>query len=620
MQQNYFGNETGEMTAGDRFLLDLKQGIYYKHDAAAQTSFYALPEPDIKPLEWAQRFRSIDGRPFSLDLTRVNAKLVGFEPLKQIYNDDHPCKVIQKPAQKGLSELAVTIALHALDVGDRFWKTGKIGLNVGYLFPTKEALSDFSKERFTGLKDESEYLARLFGAHSGAKGFDDVTFKQVRNSYLYLRGTNSVKGLKSFPVDVLIFDEFDEMESAKVALAEKRLIASLVNRKLYLSTPTIENKGINKLYLTSDRHVWQTLCRACGQSNELDFFRDVFADGEPRDIWKDYPAEKLKGMTYTVHCPNCSIAIPDNDRYTLGAWVSEQPEVTSIRGYKVPALCFPSCRLNELAANSVSFDPTVITEFYRSDLGIPYEPEGSRLTETQIKAMSDELDGGVMPSGGWYNTTMGVDVGKYCHYRISSTALDGKRYVRAMGKVRSVGDESMWQKLSKLMKEFKVKRVVVDMKPELDACATWSRLHKGVIFRADYPTGVKALQASLYAITATGDEQDKAKKEEREPVKDVMQINRTRAMDAVYNIIVENLEIWSPSCSGNPEVIANMTAPNRVVAVNKEGDEFHTWEHSRPDHYYHACVYDYVAYSSLPKKLRGAFSAGTSAQGWQPKN
>jgi hypothetical protein len=120
-------------------------------EAAARTEAAARAaqaiEADIQPsalLEWAERYRRIDGQSFSLDR---------FAPLRAIYADEHPRIVVTKPSQRGVSEWAINYAIFALDRGAEVWASGqKTGLNVGYLFPTQAALSAFSKERISGLK------------------------------------------------------------------------------------------------------------------------------------------------------------------------------------------------------------------------------------------------------------------------------------------------------------------------------------------------------------------------------------------------------------------------------------------------------------------------------------
>jgi phage terminase large subunit GpA len=604
----------------DFFLRELSAGLFTDPEQIDQSQLTTLPDPHTPPLDWAKRYRSIDDRPFTLDLVEVQGKFMSFVPLAQIYNDDHPYIVIQKPAQRGVSELAITKACHALDIGDRYWQTGKRGLNVGYLFPTKVHVQDFSKERFTGLITETEYLGTLFSGTGGLRGFDDVTFKQARYSYLYLRGTESTVGVKSFPVDFLVLDEYDEMNLKSVALAEKRLIASLVNRRLILSTPIEPGKGINGLYLKSDQHVWETPCIECGRYNQLDFFRDVFCNGVPYDDWQHFDEEKLRVASYTVRCPNCSKNIPDDLRFTEGRWVALRPDITGIRGYLVPSLCFPSCKLNELAVHATSPNPTVLEEFFRSDLGIPYQVADSCVTHEMLKQLSHELDRGENPAGPWHTTTMGIDVGRRLHIKITSTGPGGFRYTRFMGTVKSDAEKSMWDYADELMKEYKVRRVVVDAAPEWDACERWAKKHIGIVFRAIYLVGRHALKGSTFKITATEEEKKKAKESKKRGgtgklIEDLIHINRTAAMDAVFAIISRCEERWPASVHDDKEVVQQMTSPVRVIEVDDEGQEWPSWVHKARDDFYHSCVYEFVAYNSLPYTQRTPVGAGVSIAG-----
>jgi hypothetical protein len=65
--------------------------------------------------------------------------------------------------------------------------------------------------------------------------FNAATFKQVGSSYLYLRGGWNARALKTFPADVIILDEYDEMDPKAPALARRRMNASLVRRELDIS-------------------------------------------------------------------------------------------------------------------------------------------------------------------------------------------------------------------------------------------------------------------------------------------------------------------------------------------------------------------------------------------------
>ncbi len=548
-------------------------------------SLAAAAEPETSPLnalEWAYAHRRIDDRPFSLER---------HQPLKAIYADDHPHIVIIKPAQVGCSELAITRVIHALDVGAAYWKTEKAGLNVGYLFPTKDALEAFSKERFSGLKYESEHLTKLFS------GYDGTDFKKAGQSYLYARGMNSESGLLSFPADMLVYDEFDRMPARSISLAAARLRASTIRRQIKLSTPTLPGQGIHAEYLRSDQRVWEVWCPYCETWNELDFFRDVRADSSSYDEWRHWRAEQLSAADMRVACPNCH---EDIDRCGPGRWTARNPDVTTIRGYHVPSLCFANIGLLYLALKAIKTDPSEVEEFYRSDLGLPYEAGGSRVTLTMLQALSSELENGELPEGLWTKTTMGVDVGARFHYRIDSTGPDGARYVRAMGAARS------WDELDALIAQYKVRLTVIDAMPELNGCKAWSKKHRGKVLRALYPNG---LAGQLF----------RKKDEDADPdddQADIIQINRTMAMDAVYDRIATGEDHWPAHIHNNAEVKAHMTAPVRVKDKNKDGQEIAHWVHTAPDHLYHASVYCLIAFNALPKKLAGSALAQGKAKGW----
>jgi hypothetical protein len=529
-----------------------------------QTGPSTPPPPPPSPIEWAEQHRRIDGRPFSLDR---------FAPLRGPYEDEHPYIVIIKPAQRGVSEWAINRALYALVHGAHAWGTGKEGLNVAYLFPTKDALGDFSKERLSGLKAETPELAALFTE------YDDVTFKQVGKSYLYLRGAWSETALLSFPADVLILDEYDRMDPQAIALAHRRLNASPVRRRIALSTPTVPGRGIHGLYLQSDRMVYEQPCPGCGAWHVWDFKRDVRADGQPFEVWQYWGAEQLRRATLAVTCPTCKYALSDAERCAAGRWVAQQPEVTGIRGYQIPPLAFPVADLTEMAIAATSDDPGEVQEFYRSDLGQPYVAAGSRITDEMLLQLSHDLPNGRLPEKDWRDTTMGVDVGSRFHYRISSTAAGDERvYVRAMGAVRT------WAELDALMATFAVRQCVIDAFPEQHATAEWAAKHRGLVLRASYPND-NALAGTPFLLHEG---------------EGLIKINRTMAMDAVYAAVAGGAELWPAALHNDPEIARHLKAPVRVSTTDKRGQEQVSWVHTDPDHGFHTSVYDRIARAALP--------------------
>lgn len=533
---------------------------------AASPSSSPEPAPPAGPLAWAERYRRIDGQPFALDR---------FRPLHAIYADDHPHIAVVKPAQRGVSEFAINCACFALDLGATAWATHKDGLNVAYLFPTQQALQDFSKERISGMIGESPKLKEMFGA---AEAFGGVGFKQVGKSYLYLRGAWAETGLLSFPCDVLILDEYDRMLPRAVALARRRLNASAVRREIDLSTPTIPGRGIHALYAQSDRHAYEQPCPRCGEWVRYDFHRDVRVDGEDWGVWREFAAAQLRQADVQLTCPQCRGVVSETERVAPGRWVADEPGVKSLRGYHIPALPFPMTDLPRLAVAAVAPDPTEQTEFWRSDLGIPFDADGARVTEALLAALDSEIGQEPPQNGPWGLPTMGVDVGARLHFRVSATHLPTqRRIVREMGSVRA------WADLDLLMLRFQIRRCVIDALPELHACRDWAAKFPGRVYRATYPQA-HAISARLYLL----DDRQMS-----------VQINRTMALDGVYGAIVGGAEHWPGRICRQREVVAHLTAPVRVVGKDQHGQERTSWEHTSPDHYFHACAYDRVALASL---------------------
>src|SRR5262249_41482089 len=138
------------------------------------------------------------------------------------------------------------------------------GLNVGYYFPTKTDVLEFSKARVTPLLADNPFLAKLM------RETDTAGLKKIGEAYLYLRGMQSTVGMKSIPVDVVVFDELDEATPDAKALARERLSHSDYKRIVELSNPSLPAYGIDEPYQASDQRHWTLKCPACGSWTALD--------------------------------------------------------------------------------------------------------------------------------------------------------------------------------------------------------------------------------------------------------------------------------------------------------------------------------------------------------------
>lgn len=556
------------------------------------------PPVPASPREYAERYRQIDSQPFTL---------ARHGPLVALYDDQSQNIAVMKPSQRGVSEWAITYALWVLDVGARALKIPKAGLNVGYIFPTEVALRDFSKERVAGMKSESDHLREILGTSP----FDGIGFRQIGDSYWYLRGGNSEAGLLSFPADMIVRDEYDKIPAEARELVVKRMNASEFRRMVDISTPTLPGIGIHERYLQSDQNVYLQECPNCHRENQYDFFRDVTIDGLRYDAWRYWSAQQVRRGDVALTCPQCEYELDKTARCVLGRYEPKFPDVVGLRGYHVPALAFPFVNLMELAVTAVNPDPTVTEQFMRQDIGVPYHSKGSGISEEMLVPLSLDLPGGKLPPGPYLRRCMGIDVGARIHVRINGEKPgEDKPYVLYMGSVTT------WAEVDDLMERFRIQMAVADSMPDIHAAADFVARHKGRAVLADYPTGMAALKGMLFAP------------DKKKAVEDgFVRVNRTMALDRVFTAVSAVREHWPEQYVRDPEVIGHMTGMARTTAIDGRGQVVADWVRLKPDHFFHAGAYAAVARELTPRLMRsGKVAQGTaktqmpSGTNYQPAN
>jgi hypothetical protein len=142
--------------------------------------------------------------------------------LADVARDDHPVVVIQKSVQVDASEVLVNLALWAADT--RYAGQG----NVLFLMPTQNQMDDFAQARIDRALQESPYLReRLQPEPPRRKGADSKRLKRLGDGAVYLRGADSKRQIASVDADLVILDEFDQMEEGVIELARRRLASSV---------------------------------------------------------------------------------------------------------------------------------------------------------------------------------------------------------------------------------------------------------------------------------------------------------------------------------------------------------------------------------------------------------
>ena len=369
--------------------------------------------------------------------------------------------------------------------------------DVLYVLPTALNAGDFSKARFSAALQLSPYIKSMFTAT------DTVNLKQAGANTLYIRGSRGDSNLKSIPVSTLILDEVDEMEQKQIWLALERLSGQKVKNVLGISTPTIPNYGIHKLYLTSTQEHFVFQCPHCGRWTELvwpDCIEIIgLTAGDPRCAESFLKCKECKGCLEHESKPDW-----------LGAakWKSMAPDANpEIRGFHVSQMYSFTVTPGELvvAYHRGLGDEFANKEFHNSKLGLPFIGDGAQITDTMI---DDCLAGHTINDprpvvGGRKLMTMGADQGKTGHVSVLEWTLNGPpgKDINVVAQAKLVwfgkfGEEE-WGYLDELMREWQILACVVDADPNINEARRFARRFYGYVWLTRYRRGTTAKEMSI---------------------------------------------------------------------------------------------------------------------------
>lgn len=496
-----------------------------------------------------------------------------------IYQETAREIVIKKAAQLGLSEWAISYALHACD---------QRNLDVLYVMPTVDDVSDFSQARFGPALEASPYLSSLVvsAADASKRGADKVMLKRIRNSFLYFRGgtvkdevshdgqtqEGKARQLKSIPADALILDEVDEMDTRAPDIARKRLGDSQVAEVRTISTPTYPDVGIDAGWKESDQREWFLKCDHCGTRQFLTIHHIVIEwDSLERPVLWHGQAEDRAWPA----CVNCQKEI---NRLGPGEWVATYPG-RETAGFHPTRLISPVANLLKIIEILRKPDETKRKETYNQDLGETYVPKGGQLTDAALDdcrrnyahgpfSWIEIVDG--QEKTFYEPTFMGADVGKVIHAIIRGRPdpETGERPQRWAGEVDT------FEELGRLMRRFNVACLVIDANPETSKCRE---------LQDSFPAGVVWL--AYYDEEGT-DHVDEIRWDLK---KKTVHLDRTRTLDTTYARFTDKKNILPANARAIKDYYAHLKAPVRTIEINKRtGQPIARYIRGSADHLAHA--------------------------------
>jgi len=511
--------------------LSLQIRGYYLSRAAelARPETRAASEPLA---DWAVRRIRLDGKPFSFD---------GHEYLREIYEDTGAHVCVVKAAQVGGSIWGILRALHAC----------LSGLSVGYFFPNKSDVLEFSKSRVSPLIEDNPFLAKA------VRDTDTAGLKRIGPGYLYLRGMQSSVGLKSIPLDMLVFDELDEATPDAKTRARERLSHSDYKRILELSNPSLPNYGIDEVFQRSDQRHWHIRCSGCGEWTAPVLAFPLHLGEEVRILRR-----RANGTVYLA-CPRCDAPLD----IQAGEWIATFPD-RPIHGYQISQLV------------SGKIDPAEILEeyertkfpdrFYNLKVGVAWADTSNRVDAASVLACcGDEPMLERIPNN--VACTMGVDTGKDLHVVISRRIAGERRQVIHIGVARA------YSELDELMRRYKVATCVIDALPETHATRDFAGRHPGKVWMNFFSESQKG-----------GPRWDRDKR--------IVQENRTEALDLSRSKIRERLVVLPRQVPIVAEFATHMAADAKRLTEDEEtGAQVYRYIKTGTNHFSLAYTYDCIA-------------------------
>lgn len=489
--------------------------------------------------------------------------------VRQMHDSSASFNYAMKSAQAGVTEVAINRALYVLD---------RLRRDVLYVLPTSLNASDFSKARFATALALSPKLAAIF------TDTNTVNLKQAGANTLYIRGSRGDSNLKSIPVSELFLDEVDEMDQKQIWLALERLSGQVHKHVWGISTPTIPNYGIHKLYMASTQEHFVFKCPYCSRWSEL-----VWPDCV--EIIGEHVADVRCGQSF-LKCKECQGRLVHEtkpDWLATGTWkVTAKNANPDIRGFHINQLYSFTVTPGELVvAYFRGFgDELANKEFHNSKLGLPFIGDGAKITDEDVDAcIKNHTKDAPRPQvGGQRIITMGCDQGRWNYVEVTEWFFD--RYstdlnVAARAKVlyEFKFHEEEWHLLDALMVEWQVMACVLDADPGINEARRFCRRFPGYAYLCRYRRGITAKEIQIQ------DDGDYAP---------IVTVDRTNWMSASLGRFRQPRRIELPR-DVSMEYRQHIEAPVRTYVRGDDRNPRAVFVETGPDHFAHARTYSEIA-------------------------
>lgn len=415
-------------------------------------------------LQWAERLSKnglkVDEHPFSLE-NRPSLRFI-YDLIPSSEDDARDKSItIMKGAQMGLTvwEMLAHIYLSMK------YAPVKVGMYV----PDRMLAGYKSSNRFKPIVDSIPGVQTLLSNENKLTR----TFGLSEFLFLWTSGGNTRRNSvfsESFPLDVLSFDEVQNMLIPDMERTMERLSGSDVRLAMMLSTAKWPEADIHWWFLKGSQHHFHTRCK-CEDGVILD---EVF----PQCIQFDKDADD-----YRYRCPTCETWIDDPQ---VGTWVAHNPDALKQKRWSVhlPQTLSPVITPRKMIEAWLDSDDPM--NFHNRKLGRPYaDPSEIPVTLAHLNACAEAgMALGLSWQKSGHDTYMGIDqMGQYNVVIIKKRLPDGRQ---GTIHVEEVYSDDPFARCSELMTEYGVAVCVVESLPNYNDAKRFVKRHPGRVWLANY--------------------------------------------------------------------------------------------------------------------------------------
>lgn len=434
-------------------------------------------EPGTTFRQWCDRLAreglKVDGKPFRLDNRPAMAWIYDQVPSTE-EDAFRLVLVLMKCTQVGFTVMEMLATIY---LGLRFGPC-----IVGMFLPDQNLTNLKSTERFLPIVRSVPSVHALMKEKdegSGQKTREgNVTRRRLGQALFVFSWTSGKATTESVPMDVLSFDEVQEMTLEQIEKTYERLSASELRFMQMGSTANWPDADIHFWFKKGSQYRFHTECPTCGVAKPMD---EYF----PRNIRWDEPSNRYRYVCEQGHW------IDDAQR---GRWIPENPDAdkpvdTSIpkadRPLRIRSIHFPQFLSPTISAGEIIDSYNTATDmknFYNRKLGKPYlDPS---LVPVTLEHMANCVKAGLAAGVKWktraQNCYMGIDqMGNYNVVVIKERLPDGRQ---ACIHVEEIYSDDPFMRCSELMVAYGVVACAVEINPNYNDAKRFAGRHKGKVF------------------------------------------------------------------------------------------------------------------------------------------